>query len=412
MNHHALPRPGLASLTTMPMVPASQAEMLGRLDALLPGIEERAARLDGEGGLPGEDVAALGAAGLLAAPLPRALGGLGWGSEPGGTGPLMRALRRIGRASLPLGRLFEGHVNALRLVAAYGTPEQAEGAAADARAGRLFGVWAAEVPERGLVLEKGMRRLRGGKIWCSGAGLVERALVPARAPDGVRMLLLPLPKGTGRADLSVWTASGMRASATGNVDFGGMEVGPGALIGPPEVYFAQPGFSGGAWRFLAVHLGGIEAVVEALRRHLAATGRGGDPHQQARLGLALAEAETARLWVREAARMAEGPEAGDAEAPDGGAGAGNGDGHPRGEAARIVAYVDLARGAVERAGLAAMELAQRSIGLGAFLRPAPVERIARDLATYLRQPGPDRALTSAAQHALAETAAAGDLWDR
>ena len=41
----------------------------------------------------------------------------------------------------------------------------------------------------------------------------------------------------------------MRASATGNVDFGGMEVGPGALIGPPEAYFAQPGFSGGAWRF-------------------------------------------------------------------------------------------------------------------------------------------------------------------
>ena len=103
--------------------------------------------------------------------------------------------------------------------------------------------------------------------------------------------------------------------------------------------------------------------------------------------------------------MAEGPEAGDSEAPDDTAGSGE-------AAARIVAYADLARGAVERAGLAAMELAQRSIGLGAFLRPAPVERIVRDLATYLRQPGPDRALTSAAQHALAGTAGTGDLWDR
>ncbi|ATR19852.1 acyl-CoA dehydrogenase family protein [Roseomonas sp. FDAARGOS_362] len=398
MNHHALPHSAHASLTTMPTAPASTAEMLERLDALLPGVEERAARLDGEGGLPVEEVAALGAAGLLVAPLPAALGGLGWGSEPGGTKPLMRALRRIGRASLPLGRLFEGHVNALRLVAAYGTPEQVEEAAADARAGRLFGVWAAEVPGRGLVLEEDMRRLSGGKIWCSGAGLVERALVPAQVPDGVRMLLLPLPRGTGRADLSVWTASGMRASATGNMDFSGMELSPGALIGPPGAYFAQPGFSGGAWRFLAVHLGGIEAVVEALRHHLTATGRGGDPHQQARLGQALAEAEAARLWVGEAARMAEGPEAG-----------ASGDGEA---AARVVAYVDLARGAVERAGLAAMELAQRSIGLGAFLRPAPVERIARDLATYLRQPGPDRALTSAAQHALAAAAPVGDLWGR
>ena len=138
-------------------------------------------------------------------------------------------------------------------------------------------------------------------------------------------------------------------------------------------------------------------------RHLAATGRGGDPHQQARLGLALAEAETARLWVQEAAQLAEGPEAGEPEAPDDAGGE---------AAARIVAYVDLARGAVERAGLAALELAQRSIGLGAFLRPAPVERIARDLATYLRQPGPDRAVTSAAQHALARTDAVGDLWGR
>ncbi|MDT8329816.1 acyl-CoA dehydrogenase, partial [Roseomonas gilardii] len=81
MNHQPLPRPGFASRTTLPTMPASQAEMLERLDALLPGMEERAARLDEEGGLPGEDVAVLGAAGMLAAPLPRALGGLGWGSE-------------------------------------------------------------------------------------------------------------------------------------------------------------------------------------------------------------------------------------------------------------------------------------------------------------------------------------------
>jgi hypothetical protein len=35
------------------------------------------------------------------------------------------------------------------------------------------------------------------------------------------------------------------------------------------------------------------------------------------------------------------------------------------------------------------------------MRPAPLERIARDLATYLRQPAPDRALTEAAAWVLA-----------
>ena len=54
--------------------------------------------------------------------------------------------------------------------------------------------------------------------------------------------------------------------------------------------------------------------------------------------------------------------------------------------------------------------AQRSVGLQAFLRPNPIERISRDLATYLRQPGPDRALTDAAAWRLAQPVGAQDLW--
>jgi LmbE family N-acetylglucosaminyl deacetylase len=62
------------------------------------------------------------------------------------------------------------------------------------------------------------------------------------------------------------------------------------LLGEPDAYFAQPDFSTGAWRFLAVQLGGIEAVAEALREHLLRTGRGDNPHQAARLGTVLAAA--------------------------------------------------------------------------------------------------------------------------
>ena len=98
--------------------------------------------------------------------------------------------------------------------------------------------------------------------------------------------------------------------------------------------------------------------------------------------------ETARLWVEAAATRAE------AEPPPAG----------------TVAFVNLARLAVERAALEALTLVQRSIGLNAFLRPSPAERIARDLATYLRQPAPDRALVSAAAHVLEAPGAFGDLW--
>jgi hypothetical protein len=36
-----------------------------------------------------------------------------------------------------------------------------------------------------------------------------------------------------------------------------------------------------------------------------------------------------------------------------------------------------------------LEIVQRSVGLSAFSRASEMERIARDLATYLRQPAPD-----------------------
>jgi len=44
----------------------------------------------------------------------------------------------------------------------------------------------------------------------------------------------------------------------------------------------------------------------------------------------------------------------------------------------------------------AMRLIQRSLGLAGFLEPNPIERLMRDLGTYLRQPAPDEALTEAA----------------
>jgi hypothetical protein len=48
--------------------------------------------------------------------------------------------------------------------------------------------------------------------------------------------------------------------------------------------------------------------------------------------------------------------------------------------------------------LQSIQLAQRCLGLSAFLAGNPVERICRDLATYLRQPAPDEALAGAARH--------------
>jgi alkylation response protein AidB-like acyl-CoA dehydrogenase len=204
------------------------------------------------------------------------------------------------------------------------------------------------------------------------------------------MLVVALEPGRG-ADISSWRAQGMRASATGTLDFTGLPASAATPVGTPGDYERQPFFSAGAWRFLAVQLGGIEAVVEAHRGHLRATNRGDDPHQRARLGQAAQAAETARLFVTEAARIA----AAEAGSPD-----------------AVVAYVGLARGAVERAGLDVIELAQRSIGLQGFMEAHPLERLTRDLATYLRQPGPDGALVGAAGYVLQTDEPIHRLWPR
>ena len=350
---------------------AAAIEQADRLAASVP---------DSHGTFPSEAVSRLRNLGLLAAPLPKALGGSGL-CAPDHILDLRDALIAVGRGNLALGRIYEGHVNAVALVLRYATPEIRDRLAADAREGHLFGVWNTEPNPGGLVLDEtadGGLVLTGAKNFASGAGFVTRPLVTAQAGPRRLMLVVPLDTG-GQADLSAWRAQGMRASATGSVDFTGFTLDRDAVIGGPDDYVRQPEFSCGAWRFLAVQCGGIQAVFEAHRAHLRATGRGRDPNQLARLGQAATAVETARLFVTRAARAGAAAEA-----------------DPEG----AVAYVNLARGAVERAGLDVIELAQRSVGLAGFLETHPLERLVRDLATYLRQPAPDLALASAAGYVL------------
>jgi alkylation response protein AidB-like acyl-CoA dehydrogenase len=347
----------------------------------------RAGEYDEDGAFPAADVAALHEAGLLTAVLPLKFGGAGL------TGlSLSEVLRSVGSGSLPLGRLFEGHVNALELVLRYGNDRRVKLVAEEAQAGKLFGVWNTD-DANGLRLihRHGRSWLEGRKVLASGAGHIERPLVTATDENGRRMIVLPKLGAPDRADVSRWSAQGMRASATGAVDFTGVEIQPLEIVGREGDYERQPWFSSGAWRFTAVHLGGMERLFDLLRRHLQETDRGHDPHQAARLGRAAMAVETARLWVAQAASTTEGSLG--SRAPE-----------------QLVAYVNLARLAVEAAALDLMQLAQRSVGLQAFMRPNPIERISRDLATYLRQPGPDRALTDAAAWLLAQPVSAQDLW--
>ncbi|PYD48583.1 acyl-CoA dehydrogenase family protein [Novacetimonas pomaceti] len=340
-------------------------------------LEEEAGANDAQAAFPAKGMDRLRDLGGLSASLPHTLGGQGLGTGQQGMIGLLQLLRLVGQGSLALGRIVEGHINALRLIACYGTPDQLARAAMDVHDGALFGVWVTEgaTPLR-MEQVGGTIRLRGEKIFASGARHVTRALVTARTRDGTtRMLLVTLDDGRDVSPVFGGLA-GMRGAETGRCDFSAMMLPPDAVIGQAGDYLRQPEFSAGAWRGMAVALGGIERLASLLRLQLAERGRADSPAQQARIGQALIATETAYLWTRKAALVVatqDGRDAGD-----------------------IVATVNLARIAVERAGLEVIELVQRGLGLSAFTRTNVVERLTRDLATYLRQPAPDETLCEGA----------------
>ena len=114
-----------------------------------------------------------------------------------------------------------------------------------------------------------------------------------------------------------------------------------------------------------------------MRATLVDRDRAADAHQRVRIGEALIALETARMWVHRAALLGEASD---------------------GDAGDIANTVNLARIAVETAGLDIIRLVQRSLGLTAFRVGTLTELLLRDLATYLRQPAPDVVLEEAAAH--------------
>ncbi len=335
---------------------------------------------DQPGGFPEAGLAALREAGLLAAPLPAERGGLGLGTAPQSDHALYLALAEVGRGSLPLGRIWEGHVNALVRIEAYGTEAQKARWAADARDGHLFGVWNTEIPRDGVRYARDGERVRveGAKTFATGGAAVTRPLVPGALGDGWQMAVLPTDALDVDDQPGWWRAEGMRASRSGRVDFSGAEVSSDCLLGAPGDYLREPLFTGGSVRFAAVQLGGAQALADAAVAYLRDLGRTEHPVQQARLGEIATHLETGRLWLLGASRLAGAD-------PD-----------------AVVAYARMARTAIERVCLDVLERTDRAVGARGLGQPGVLERVGRDLRLYLRQPDPDGALAQAGAFSASE----------
>lgn len=380
------------------------ADCLAQATAIAAFCTANAATIDHCGAFPAKEFELIAEAGLLAAPLKPELGGCGLGIDAAVTCELLMLLKQIGRGNLAVGRVYEGHVNALQLIQTFGTPDQIEAYAKDARDRRkIFGVWNAEAEDGVKVhpLENGRYRLEGSKTFCSGSGFVDRPFVNGPLADGAwQMCVVPMEEVATVSDPAWWQPSGMRATASYKVDFTGVELEARALIGQPGDYFRQPWLTAGVIRFAAVQLGGAEALFDATRRYLRDLNRTTDPYQQERLGRMAIALESGNLWLRGATDLVKNYAPLFAGHPD----------QPNDQADKLVAYANMVRTAIEQICMDVMQLCQRSIGTRGLLPPHPMERIIRDLTLYLRQPVFDAALANVGHYTLSEVNPTHSLW--
>ncbi|MDZ4372800.1 MAG: acyl-CoA dehydrogenase family protein [Phenylobacterium sp.] len=335
-----------------------------------PGLEQIAAaaaldaeRHDQDGSFPTQAFEALGAMGVTKR-LP-----LGRGEAM----DLLWILAAAGRGDLSVGRILEGHVNVLVLIDRYGSETQRSVSRALLDEGALFGVWNTDAPGNPLCEAEGA--LQGAKSFSTGIDGLSHAIVTTTVDGARQMLLVPL---AGRpVDRTWWRPLGMKASGSHVVDFTGHRIDAGSRLGGPDAYIQQPWFSAGAMRFAAVQVGGMHGVLDTAVQHLQAARRTEDPYQRHRVGVMATAVEGGYGWLRRCAESWTRCETGGAA-----------------EAEEAIATVNAARGAVERACLEVLELAERSVGAAGFIAPHPLERRLRDLRTYLRQPNPDGALAS------------------
>ncbi len=298
--------------------------------------------------------------GLLDLPLP----------GRGRTSERLSRLAALGESDLVTARLAEAHTDAVAILADLDASAGTGGGRA-----QLWGVWAAAPPQSplrgervagtagGAPLEQSWT-LTGPKPWCSGATVVDRALLTAETDDGYRLFAVDPrhPGVTVRA--SRWAGTGMKGSDTCDLDLVGV---PARAVGGPDAYLHRPGFWWGAAGVGAVWLGGARRVSRTLE-HAAA--RHGGELVLASLGRVDAAQHAAWCALVETARLA--------------------DSAAQVASARLAAA--RARAAVETAVEVTLLETARATGPGPLATDADHARHVADLQVYVRQSHGDRDL--------------------
>lgn len=207
----------------------------------------------------------------------------------GSTAERLRALMDLARTR-PVGvaRLAEAHCDAVSIL------HEADRKPVP---GTVYGVWASGHADD-LRLEGST--VTGVKRFCSGLGIVERALVTVTDTAGAERLVdVAVDPDDGVAfDTTGWATAALSDTATGDVRFDAHEIDSDRVVGTPGWYLDRPGFWHGACGPAACWAGGTLGLIDVAHRL-----RDADPHRGAQTG-----ALEAAAWGLEALFDAAGRE--------------------------------------------------------------------------------------------------------
>ncbi|WP_416146864.1 acyl-CoA dehydrogenase family protein [Pseudomonas putida] len=287
-----------------------------------------------------------------------------------------RALARVAGCDLGLAKLYEGHTDALAVLAECGAAQHAHDG--------IWGMWAAEPPDARahIVARHGERvQLQGRKAWCSGALQIDRALLTAWENDQPQLVAIELSHPSQRIQAEQWQAVGMASTASVTIEF---DNSPGLAIGTPGQYLSRPGFWQGGAGIAACWYGAAEALAGYLREHCNKPRP--DPHADAHLGAADAALYGARAALRECAAWI--------------------DQHPQDDASFEVRRT---RAQIEQAVEQVIQHVGRALGATPFCRSSHFARLSADLPVYLRQSHAERDLAELGQQVTSTPTGAWQL---
>lgn len=279
---------------------------------------------------------------------------------PGAGSTLQRwqALATVAAHDLSLAKLFEGHTDALAILAELNEPDVA-------RRGWRWGVWGAEPPGPKAVvarLPNGRWALRGTKFWCSGAADVTHGLLTAWSADGRGPQLVKIEMNQAAVSIEAgrWQAVGMAGSQSVDVAFDGAVCEP---VGVSGQYLARAGFWHGGAGVAACWYGGAVGVARALHRSLAAqTDAARGPFRAAALGKIDTTLRQCGALLREAAALI--------------------DAHPQSDAMDLALRVRLA---ADDAARSVLDESGRALGAAAYCLDPHFAQAAADLPVFIRQ---------------------------